>query len=315
MKIRNTEIFVEKGDITKQDTQALVNEACNLLYMDERASGSIKKKGGSKIQDEAVKSGSLQAGQSVITTAGNLKAKYAIHACVAVKDKKTDDLTIRKATGSVLNMAQQKKITSISFCALGCGIGCFPAKDSAKIMAQEVFKYVRETKKPSLRKIVFILHSDGELKIFKKNVLGYIEHLIEKTNQGPYLTVDGIVEYKKGIVLIERLNPPFGWALPGGFVDYGESVEESVKREVKEETNLDFLNFKQFQVYSNPGRDPRFHTASVVFIGKGKGNLDASSDAKEAYVFSLDALPERIAFDHRQIIEDYIKSMRLGILK
>ncbi|MCK4809608.1 MAG: NUDIX hydrolase [Candidatus Omnitrophica bacterium] len=124
---------------------------------------------------------------------------------------------------------------------------------------------------------------------------------------GPYLTVDGIIEYQGGIVMIERSNPPLGWALPGGFVDYGESVEDAVVREVKEETNLDFIGVKQYKVYSKPHRDPRFHTVSVVFTGTGEGELIAASDAQNAAVFKADSLPEKIAFDHRQIITEYLK--------
>ena len=107
--------------------------------------------------------------------------------------------------------------------------------------------------------------------------------------------------------MVERKNPPFGWALPGGFVDWGESVEEAVVREVKEETNLDFVNIQQFKVYSQPQRDPRFHTVSVVFVGKGEGILKASSDARNVKVFKFNNLPQVIAFDHKKIIEDYLK--------
>jgi len=306
MKIRDTEIIVKKGDITEEETQAIVNAANNYFHMRQGLASAIKKKGGEIIEAEAVKLGPVDVGESVITTAGNLKAEYVIHASVVTGAGKTDDDKIRKATASALRKARENNIASISFCALGCGVGGFPFKDSAKIMAQEVFKYLREAEKPVLKKIIFVLYGDEAYEAFKRNVSGYIEHLIEKTNQGPFFTVDGIVEFREGIVLIERLNPPFGWALPGGFVDYGESAEESVVREVKEETNLDFVDFKQFKVYSKPDRDPRFHTASAVFVGKGKGNLRAATDAKGAAAFKLDSIPEKIAFDHRQIIQDYI---------
>ncbi|MBN2121051.1 MAG: NUDIX hydrolase [Candidatus Omnitrophica bacterium] len=178
-------------------------------------------------------------------------------------------------------------------------------------MTQEIFKYLRKEVHPSLKKIIFVLYGQDGFKIFERNVSGYIEHLFKKVSQGPFLTVDGIVEFESGIVLIERLNPPLGWALPGGFVDEGETVEESVVREIKEETSLDLVDFRQFGVYSDPSRDARFHTVSVVFAGKAKGSLKAASDAKNAKVFSLDSLPNEIAFDHRKIIEDYIDSRRL----
>jgi len=122
----------------------------------------------------------------------------------------------------------------------------------------------------------------------------------------PYLTVDCIIRYKGGIVLVERRHPPLGWALPGGFVEVGETVEQAVRREMREETGLDLKNLKQFRVYSDPARDPRFHTVSVVFTADGAGELKGGDDAKLAKVFRLDALPEEIPFDHRRIITDYV---------
>jgi len=161
---------------------------------------------------------------------------------------------------------------------------------------------------PVVEKVVFVLFADEAFRIFEKNVSRYLEHMEKKISQGPFLTVDGIIEYEGGIVMIERENPPLGWALPGGFVDYGESVEGAVVREVKEETHLDFIDIKQFQTYSQPDRDPRFHTVSVVFCGKGRGRLQADTDAKGVGVFPLGGLPKEIAFDHRKIIEDYAQS-------
>ncbi|UCD16158.1 MAG: NUDIX hydrolase [Candidatus Omnitrophota bacterium] len=175
-------------------------------------------------------------------------------------------------------------------------------------MAQEVFRYLRTESAPTLKKIVFVLYSQASYEVFNKNVCSYLEHINKKISSGPFITVDAVIEYAGGIVMVERSNPPFGWALPGGFVDYGESVETAVVRETKEETNLDFLDFKQWKVYSDPDRDPRFHTISVVFIGKGKGELRAASDAKDVKVFELGVLPQKIPFDHRKVIEDYIRS-------
>jgi ADP-ribose pyrophosphatase YjhB (NUDIX family) len=122
----------------------------------------------------------------------------------------------------------------------------------------------------------------------------------------PYLTVDCIIRYQGGIILIERRYPPKGWALPGGFVEIGETVEQAVRREMKEETNLELANLKLFGVYSDPARDPRFHTVSVVYTADGKGVLQGGSDAKVAKVFKLNELPEEIPFDHRGIIGDYV---------
>lgn len=123
--------------------------------------------------------------------------------------------------------------------------------------------------------------------------------------QTPLLTVDIIIRYRGGIVLIERKNPPPGWALPGGFVDVGESLEEAAVREAKEETSLDVSLVEQFHAYSRPDRDPRFHTVSVVFIADGTGTLKGRDDARRAQVFTEQTLPCLIAFDHARILTDY----------
>jgi len=126
--------------------------------------------------------------------------------------------------------------------------------------------------------------------------------------QNPVPTVDIIIEIEsKGIILIKRKNPPYGWAIPGGFVDYGESLEEAAVREAKEETNLDVKLIKQFHTYSDPKRDPRHHSISTVYIAKGKGIPQAKDDALEIETFDESNLPDEIAFDHRSILSDYFK--------
>ncbi|HTZ11589.1 MAG TPA: NUDIX hydrolase [Candidatus Margulisiibacteriota bacterium] len=126
---------------------------------------------------------------------------------------------------------------------------------------------------------------------------------------GPFTTVDAIIEMgDDSIVIIERSNPPFGFALPGGFVDYGESLEEAVTREAKEETGLALLELKQFHTYSDPSRDPRFHTIGTVFTAKAKGEPKAGDDAAGLRVVNLnDALKLEFAFDHKKIIQDYAR--------
>ncbi len=129
----------------------------------------------------------------------------------------------------------------------------------------------------------------------------------------PLLTVDIIIEVEdKGIVLIERKNPPHGWALPGGFVDVGESVEDAAKREAKEETTLDVTLLSQMHAYSEPTRDERFHTVSVVFVATATGTPVGADDAARAEVFTKDTLPKAIAFDHARIIEDYFRWKKEG---
>jgi len=124
--------------------------------------------------------------------------------------------------------------------------------------------------------------------------------------RAPLLTVDIIIEMEgKGVVLIKRKNPPFGWALPGGFVDYGETLEQAAVREALEETSLQVELIRQLHAYSDSRRDPRGHTISVVFIAKASGEPKAADDAQEAGVFQADGLPSPLAFDHRQILTDY----------
>lgn len=130
----------------------------------------------------------------------------------------------------------------------------------------------------------------------------------DKPFKNPIPTVDIIIEVKGGIVLIKRKNPPFGWAIPGGFVDYGESLEDAAIREAKEETSLDIKLIRQFHSYSDPDRDKRFHTISTVYIAKAEGEPEAADDAKEIGIFTKDSLPEHIAFDHAKILKDYFKN-------
>lgn len=128
-------------------------------------------------------------------------------------------------------------------------------------------------------------------------------------HRNPTPTVDIIIEVGSQIVLIERKNPPYGWALPGGFVDYGETYEAAALREAEEETGLKVQGLRQFHTYSDPGRDPRGHTASTVFIGHADGPPCAGDDAARADLFNTDTLPP-MAFDHGKIIADYLKNIK-----
>ncbi len=133
-----------------------------------------------------------------------------------------------------------------------------------------------------------------------------------KEYQHPFPTVDIIIEIEEGILMIKRKKPPFGWALPGGFVDYGESLEEAATREAKEETSLLVELKGQFHTYSDPKRDLRQHNISTVYIAKAKGRPEAGDDAKEVGIFGEDNLPTPIVFDHGKILRDYFQKTRKG---
>jgi 8-oxo-dGTP diphosphatase len=133
---------------------------------------------------------------------------------------------------------------------------------------------------------------------------------MKQTYKNPLVTVDIIIEIDDKIILIQRANPPYGWALPGGFVDYGESLESAAIREAKEETSLEVVLEDQFHTYSDPARDPRHHTVTTVFIGKGIGVPKPADDAKQLGMFSKHNLPVPIVFDHTKIISDYFRFKR-----
>ncbi len=314
MLIKNTELKIIKGDITELKVDAIVNAANNKLMMGGGVAGAIKRKGGKVIEEEAVKKGPIEIGQAIATGAGSLSAKYVIHAatmgmpaCQQAGIFQTDEVKIRNSCKNSLRVAEELKIKSLAFPALGCGVGGFPLVAAAKIMAQEVFKHLRENES-GLEEIIFCLYDQEAYEIFEQNVFRYLEYITTKLQNGPFTTVDAIIEINDGIVVIERKNPPFGYALPGGFVDYGESLEEAVIREAKEETSLDINNLKQFHTYSHPLRDPRFHTIGTVFIARAKGKPQAGDDAKDLRVVKSDEIKKLdFAFDHRKILEDYLE--------
>jgi len=131
--------------------------------------------------------------------------------------------------------------------------------------------------------------------------------------RNPLLTVDIIIEQEdNGIILIRRANEPHGWAIPGGFVDYGESLEDAARREAREETSLDVELLGQLGAYSAPDRDPRHHTVTIVFLARAGGEPKARDDAREVGVFSEKDLPSPLAFDHAQILADYFVHQKRG---
>lgn len=134
----------------------------------------------------------------------------------------------------------------------------------------------------------------------------------------PLLAADAIIELtdKPGrpIVLIERKNPPYGWAIPGGFVDIGERLEVAAIREAKEEVCLDVTLKALLGMYSDPKRDDRGHTVTAVYVAEATGEPQAADDAKNLDIFDLDNLPDELAFDHRQVLEDYRKFRESGVV-
>jgi len=307
MKIKDCEVKIVKQDITGLEVDAIVNAANNKGVMGGGVAGAIKKEGGKIIEEEAVKKCPIKVGEALFTTAGSLKAKYVIHAATMDMSFKTDETKIRDSFKNSLKVADELGVGSIAFPALGCGTGGFPLLASAKIMAQEIWRYLRE-EKSNIKEITFCLFDQEAYNVFEKGVIKYLEHVLYKLQNGPFSTVDAIIEIDGGIVLIERKNPPFGWALPGGFVDYGESLEKAVVREAKEETGLDIKEIKQFHTYSEPDRDPRFHTIGTVYIAQAQGKAQAGDDAGDLKIVKLSEISKlNLAFDHAKILEDYVK--------
>jgi 8-oxo-dGTP diphosphatase len=137
------------------------------------------------------------------------------------------------------------------------------------------------------------------------------------THRNPVPTVDIIIELvdrpHRPIILIERKNEPLGWAIPGGFVDYGETVETGAVREAQEEIGLQVELIEQFHVYSDPNRDPRKHTLSVVFIATATGEPEAADDAKNLGVFQVWDVPPNLCFDHDKILREYWHYRHYGL--
>ncbi|MBW2057970.1 MAG: NUDIX hydrolase [Deltaproteobacteria bacterium] len=134
----------------------------------------------------------------------------------------------------------------------------------------------------------------------------------------PLTTVDIIIRCKvsnkeEGLVLIMRKREPKMWALPGGFCEYGESLEQAALREAVEETGLEVELTEQFHTYSDPRRDPRHHSITTVFIATSAGEPVAGDDAAQVRIFKKSQIPDTLAFDHRRILDDYLFYERTGL--
>jgi len=282
MKIKNTTITAERVAPAAADVDVVVREI-------DRESG----------------------GAQPFTVLARPDGRYVFEISVSRMDAARGEEKVRLSCRQVLREAQRLKARSLALPALGRGLRDIPVKATAKIMAQEVFRHIFEDN-GDLERILFCLDDEASVGEFEKNALGYLDYIVNKL-KSPFLTVDAIIEVscpsgQPGIVLIQRSNPPYGWALPGGFVDYGESLERAAVREAKEETGLDVGGIRQFHTYSAPGRDPRFHTVNTVFIGQARGVPHAGDDAAAAQVVALaDLAGIDYAFDHGNILQDYLR--------
>jgi 8-oxo-dGTP diphosphatase len=221
-----------------------------------------------------------------------------------------DEHAVRAAYRRALEEAERYGHREVSLHAPGVSPGGLSVTASGKIMAQEAIRFARSDP-AHVRRVACAPHDRAGFEPFRKVVEGYVRHFLEVLAWGPLVVVDAIIEVAGGIVLVERSNPPFGFALPGGFVDYGESLEEAVRREASEETGLELADLRQFHTYSDPSRDPRFHTVSTVFTAKAGGSPRAGDDAAAVRVVKPDEAPMlAFAFDHGKVLADWLSQRR-----
>ena len=239
-----------------------------------------------------------------------------------------DEHSVRAACARDLADAVSRGRPYVALPARGIGPGGLTPVAAGKILVQEAIRVAREGRS-GLREIRLSYSPAEGYEAFEKTVTGYVRHFLDALIWGPFVTVDVIIEEKcacgaglggadapgrnapsaPGIVLIERSNPPFGLALPGGFVDYGESLEQAVTREALEETGLELRDLRQFHTYSDPSRDPRFHTVTTVFVARAEGSPKAGDDAAAARVVPVDGIAGlSFAFDHGEVLKDYLSS-------
>ncbi len=213
---------------------------------------------------------------------------------------------LRKAVATAVKTAARAGGKRVIFSVLS-GKEPFSFNQAGKIIAQEMYRYIYEYREHPVRQFWVSLADNIEKEPFRKGLIGYLNYFGNE-QKSPFLTTDCIIRVKGGVVVIERSNPPLGFALPGGFVDYGESVEAAVRREMKEETGLKLKNLKQFHAYSAPARDPRFHVATVVFTADSLGTPIAGDDAKSVRIITVkDVRKMKFASDHKKVLLDYFR--------
>jgi 8-oxo-dGTP diphosphatase len=213
---------------------------------------------------------------------------------------------IRQACAKGIGEAVERGVGSVALPVMGIVAGQ-SAVVAGKLMVQEAIRAARAGA-GKLQKIMLCCPDRDIWDSFSGTVNGYVKHLLDVLIWGPFVAVDAIITIPAGIVLVKRRNPPLGFALPGGFVDYGESLEAAVRREAREETGLELLDLEQMHTYSDPARDQRFHTIATVFTARAEGTPRAGDDAADIRVVrpeELDGLA--LAFDHARVLADWKK--------
>jgi O-acetyl-ADP-ribose deacetylase len=158
-------IYITKGDITEMAVDAIVNAANNDLILGAGVAGAIRRKGGPRVEEECERAGPIKVGEAAVTTGGNLKALYVIHAASMQLGGRTTADSLRQATHNALLRAEEKTIKSIAFPAIGTGVAGFPVEECAKIMIGEVLEHLKS--RSSLEKIYFVLYDDAALGVFE----------------------------------------------------------------------------------------------------------------------------------------------------
>jgi len=218
----------------------------------------------------------------------------------------SDERVVRTACARALVEAQVRQMKSVALPAFGVRPDGITLVHVAKILVQEAIRVARSGPS-SLHRIFLCCPDEKGFTAFSRSVNGYIRHFLDVLLWGPFITVDAIIEVAGGIVLVQRSNPPLGFALPGGFVEYGETLEDAVRREAREETDLELLDLAQLHTYSEPSRDPRFHTVSTVFTARADGTPRAGDDAAGITVVPHAEIGSlAFAFDHAQVLNDYL---------
>lgn len=313
MRIKNTQVEIFRGDIEAIQVDAVVVSVSSELIIQNNWAEKFNTQAGPRVAREGLKQAPVLLGESVVTTGGDLPSKNVIHTVSVDADGGTNQTLLRKAVASAIGMADRMQFQTLGIPVLGYAEADFDPVGAAKILIQEIFKICQHSA-TGLKTVIICVADDEPFDVFDQTIRGYLRHLQEDLGPGPYVTVDIIIEMgvdlsegDEGVIIIERSNPPYGFALPGGFLDYGESLEDAARREAKEETNLDLCDLRQFHTYSVMGRDPRFQTVSTIFIARGIGVAQSGDDAKALKMVPYKQLMEQTyAFDHKEVLRDYL---------